>query len=73
MDRYMVFIDNHVFYMSRYPDRANEVNTYGGELKLSEKKRDKFMKTLKFVKLLAIPTVLKYAIRQRVQQIRGGE
>jgi hypothetical protein len=69
--RYTVCIDNHVFWMGIYPDRANDLNMYAGEKQLSSNKGfDRMMKQNGAMKLTKIPKNLKYAIRQRVKEIR---
>jgi hypothetical protein len=72
-DRYTVFIDKHIFHMSIYPDRANEVNSYAGEFKPSIKAFNAAMHRMLFIKIDKIPKTLKYAIRQRILEIRHGE
>ena len=69
-DRYVVLIDKHVFYMSYYADRANEINTYGGDMVSDINAIIKFMKRLKFIHHAKIPKNLKYAIRERCKQTR---
>ena len=69
MDRYIVFIDQDMFYMSIYPDRANEVNMYAGTFKSPINSMNKAMAMLEF-KRVQMPKSLKYAIRQRCKEIR---
>lgn len=71
MDRYIVFIDKHMFDMSIYPDRANEVNMYAGTFEPPISSMNKAMAILEF-KSVQMPKSLKYAIRQRCQEIRHG-
>jgi hypothetical protein len=70
MDRYIVTIKQHTYYMSQYPNRANEVNTYAGKFNRDTTKISKMMKNLGFKQLNKIPKSLKYAIRQRCKEIR---
>jgi len=76
-DRYTVFIDKYMFFMSIYPDRANEVNSYVGEFRHGmgefNIEFDAAMHCMLFIKIDKIPKTLKYAIRQRILQIRHGE
>jgi len=71
-DRYTVFINKHVYYMSYYPDRANEVNQYGGEFKSNRNAMIKFMEELHLTKINKIPKHLKYAIKERCKQCRSS-
>jgi hypothetical protein len=69
MDRYIVLIGQHCYYMSIYPDRANEVNMYAGTLKSNIHAINKTMANLKF-KNVQMPKSLKCAIRLRCKEIR---
>lgn len=73
MDRYIVLIGRHIFNMSYYADRANEVNTYAGTYKSDDEAMMAMMDLLKFTERDKIPKNLKYAIRQRCKQIRYDE
>jgi len=72
-DRYVVFIGKHIFNMSYYADRANEVNMYMGTYKSDDDAMIAVMNVLKFTKHNKIPKNLKYAIKQRCKQMRYDE
>lgn len=66
-DKYTVIIGNDYFFMSAYPNRANEVNMYGGRITTSRQLRTL---TEEANILKHIPLTLKYAIKQWCQQIK---
>jgi len=67
---YIVVIKDSVFEMGEYPDRANDVNIYMGEIKEDWEWYDITQGTTILPK---IPKNLKYAIRERCKQIRAEE
>jgi hypothetical protein len=69
IDRYVVFIGQHVFNMSTYPDKANGINQYEGTLKSDIPAINKTIARMKFENV-QIPKSLKYAIRLRCKEIR---
>lgn len=71
-DRYTVFIGNHIFLMSIYPDRANEVNSYVGTFVSNIHAMNKAMIKMLF-KNVQMPKSLKCAIRQRCKEIRSDQ
>lgn len=68
-DRYTVFINYDIYLMSYYPDRANEVCAYFGDI------RDFIMDNNKFyelgIQLNKIPKNLRYQIRKLIQADRN--
>ena len=70
-DRYTVLIDKHEFLMSYYPDRANEVNQYLGEVYCIPIATMN-LTTDKNTLLPKIPKNIRYAIRQRCQELRNS-
>ena len=67
---YIVVIKDSVFEMGEYPDRANDVNIYMGEIK---EDWEWYQITQGTTILQKIPKNLKYAIRERCKQIRAEE
>ena len=67
---YIVVIKDSVFEMGEYPDRANNVNIYMGEIK---EDWEWYQITQGTTILQKIPKNLKYAIRERCKQIRAEE
>ena len=67
---YIVVIKDSVFVMGEYPDRANDVNIYMGEIK---EDWEWYQITQGTTILQKIPKNLKYAIRERCKQIRAEE
>lgn len=67
---YIVVIKDSVFAMGEYPDRANDVNIYMGEIK---EDWEWYQITQGTTILQKIPKNLKYAIRERCKQIRAEE
>ena len=67
---YIVVIKDSVFEMGEYPDRANDVNIYVGEIK---EDWEWYQITQGTTILSKIPKNLKYAIRERCKQIRAEE
>ena len=67
---YIVVIKDNVFEMGEYPDRANDVNIYVGEIK---EDWEWYQITQGTTILSKIPKNLKYAIRERCKQIRAEE
>lgn len=68
--RYIVIIKDSVFEMGEYPDRANDINIYMGEIQEDWKWHNLMQGTTILPK---IPKNLKYAIRERCRQIRGEQ
>lgn len=73
IDRYTILIDKHLFYMSMYPDRANEVNMYARELKHTMNMNAVLAIMKHHTPIRPIPKTLRYAIRERCKQIRRDE
>lgn len=67
---YIVVIKDSIFAMGEYPDRANDVNIYMGEINRDWKWNQLTIETTILPK---IPKNLKYAIRERCKQIRAEE
>jgi len=67
---YIVVIKNSAFEMGEYPDRANDVNIYMGEI---NEDLEWYNITKGTTILPKIPKNLKYAIRERCKQIRAEE
>lgn len=67
---YIVVIKDSVFVMGEYPNRANDVNIYMGEIK---EDWEWYQITQGTTILQKIPKNLKYAIRERCKQIRAEE